>query len=699
MHWIAAGIAGLLVLAALVVSLRRLACEPASRRVILTVLRGLSLLLLLAMLWNPVVITGNTVRVPGELRVLIDTSASMGLPADRQGPSRLDVARTSLEDVLRRVAKTENPSAPTLYSFSSSIRPVRNLADASASGNRTDLAASVGFIAAEAPGARVLIATDGADTESARVLEVARIARAAGLTLNFLAVGKPWPVRDVAVTSIQAPRQVREGASFELKGTVRSQGVGEDRLTVDVIREDRTIATRQVPTGRPGAVEVSLKAGAPGRYRYELRVPAVDGEVTGANNSRAALVTVLPDRTRILLIAGAPNPEYAAIKRLLLADRDLKVTCLVRKADSDWWRDDSALRKASLVSSLSPRPDAVILQDVPGPALAPVAGRIAELVGSGAGVAILGGPLSARSPISGALGTLLPAQFQGSYLDEVFDVAAGSGLDSLGLEAGNFAGLPALRGRNALGSPRRGATVALSVGGSPLLVTGTVGRGRAAVLSTNSTHRWVLSAGNSDAGEKAFAQLWEGLLDWLTEVRDDRPVVAEFDRAAYPLGEHARLLVQVSDSTGLPVDGAEVIARTQLAGEKGRFTCAPDPQFPGRYQAFIPGPIPGEITASVSAVLSGRDLGTDSARTRFVPSEIELAVSQPNRALLEALAKQTGGVVASPGQEETLAGALQAPVQEVSRETRRNPLREGWVLCILAGLLGLDWALRRAWGV
>ncbi|MDI9585043.1 MAG: hypothetical protein QM473_12540 [Acidobacteriota bacterium] len=699
MHWIAAGIAGLLVLAALIVSLRRLASEPASRRVLITVLRGLSLLLLLAMLWNPVTTTGNTVRVPGEPRVLIDTSASMGLPVDGQGPSRLYFARDSLGEVLRRIAGTENPAAPELYSFSSTVRHLRDLTAVAADGDRTDLAAAVGFIAAEAPGAPVLIATDGADTESARVEETGQTARAAGLKLSFLAVGKPRPVRDVAVTAIQAPRQVREGASFELQATIRSQGIGDRRLPLDVLRDGRTVTTRQVPAGKPRTVSVSLKAGAPGRYRYELRVPAVEGEITGANNSRAALVNVLPDRTRVLLIAGAPNPEYAAIKRLLLADRNLNITCLVRKTAADWWRDDSTPRKASLASSLSPRPDAVILQDVPGAAVASIADRIAQLVRAGAGVAVLGGPQISASPISGPLGTVLPAHLQGSYLDEVFDVTPGAGLDALGLEAGSLSGLPALRGRNALGSPRRGASVSLSAGGSPLLVTGPAGQGRAAVLATNSTHRWVLSAGSSNPGQKAFAHLWGSLLDWLTEVRDDRPVVAEFDRDAYPLGESARLLVQVSDSAGLPVDGAEVTARTELAGERGRFTCPADSQVPGRYQAFIPGPVPGEMTASVTASLSGRDLGIDSARTRFVPSERELAVSQPNRALLEALAKQTGGIVASPGQQEALVKALRSPGQEVSRETRRNPLREAWALWILVGLLGLDWALRRAWGV
>jgi len=55
--------------------------------------------------------------------------------------------------------------------------------------------------------------------------------------------------------------------------------------------------------------------------------------------------------------------------------------------------------------------------------------------------------------------------------------------------------------------------------------------------------------------------------------------------------------------------------------------------------------------------------------------------------------------VASPGQQEALVKALRSPGQEVSRETRRNPLREAWALWILVGLLGLDWALRRAWGV
>lgn len=686
-----------LALAVVVLTVRSLGGEAPWRVAVLVVLRLAAFAsLLVAVVGLPRIVTRES-TVPGELIVAVDDSQSMSLPVAAGKESRLDTARRVLAGLM---GLSGGPGAPRLTTVAVGDGPVDAVpaSGLQAKAERTDLRATLRELAVRhAPGEMVLV-SDGADTRGVRAGELAGLVAGSGLKLTVVTVGEPHTPRDMSVGLLSAPRVVREGSRFELQATVRATGYGQTRIAGEMLRDGEKVRdVAAVARSGTAALKVRLTAGAPGRYWYTLRLPARDDEVTSANNSRSVLVRVVPDKPEVLLIGGAPSMEYAATKRVILGDESLRSRVYVRKtAPAGFWRDDGAPRQSSAAALRElGKTTAVILQDVPAAAVGSLAGPLRDFVRSGGGLLTTVGEQAAGGYPDSALADVLPGSV-GAYVDELTGVqpAGGSGpLSEAIAQAGiPLSSLPTIRGR-ALVTPRQGAQVVLRAGGAPLLVAWQSGRGRVALLATDGLYRWAFSPRGGAEGERALATLWGAMLDWLTEVRDDRPVVAEFEREQYPVGTPARLIVQVTDESFQPVSGAQVVARLQPGGT--RYPCTPLGD--GRYEATIATPEPGALRVAVTASAGARRIGADEAATDVISAAAELLHSRPRPELLRRVAEASEGRSLRPEAVPAAAQSLAPAPRTVRRSTTVDRSRGAAMLVLVVLIWALDWSLRRRW--
>ena len=234
----------------------------------------------------------------------------------------------------------------------------------------------------------------------------------------------------------------------------------------------------------------------------------------------------------------------------------------------------------------------------------------------------------------------------------------------------------------------------------PALAVQRFGRGRTAALMLGDVWRW----GMKDASARVdMEKAWRQLVRWLvTDVPNRIDCTAE----PIPADPNGAMLVQVRvrDEKFQPVDDAAVKIQVESVvfdGGKGapasiQLEAEPALGEPGLYQAtYVPRQTGGyQATAHVTNG-AGSDLGRGLAGWSTDLAAAEFRSLTPNVALLEDLARKTGGEVVAAADLENLARRLphlRAPVMEAwTQPAWHTP---AMLALALACLLG-EWGLRR----
>lgn len=243
----------------------------------------------------------------------------------------------------------------------------------------------------------------------------------------------------------------------------------------------------------------------------------------------------------------------------------------------------------------------------------------------------------------------------------------------------------------------------------PALVVQRFGRGRSAALTIGDVWRWGMQ--NTDA-RADMDKSWRQLLRWLVADVPDRVALTVEPVGSDPNGA-VRLQVRVRDEKYLPLDNAAVQVAVEPitmdapapgtnapAASLIRLQTEPSLSEPGAYEVtFTPRTTGGfravaMVTNTVGALVGQAEAGWVSD---LAADEFRSLV--PNAALLEQIAKRTGGQLVAvkdlPGFVERLP-SVKAPIMEPYAE----PLWHTPALFLLAlVLLVAEWGLRRTGGM
>lgn len=276
-------------------------------------------------------------------------------------------------------------------------------------------------------------------------------------------------------------------------------------------------------------------------------------------------------------------------------------------------------------------------------------------------------------------------------------------------ETERLAHMPKFQVMNALESIKPGATALATAEDQaghvyPALVAQRYGAGRVACVTIGDVWRWGLRGENE---ESDLARFWRQLARWL--VTDAPPQVSvrvepadgdglllhavARDRAFRPL-DAARVVFTVQRNDATPAPGVgPAFAVVSLPGE-------PIPDRPGEFSATLSLRDAGaySVEAEVSDN-SGQVVGRAQAGWVNDPLAEEFASLEPNRALLEEIARRTGGEIIPLTALERFAERLPqraAPLME----SRAWPLwQQSWVLLAVLGCFLAEWFLRRKKGL
>jgi hypothetical protein len=680
----------------------------------LAVLRGLALVAVAFLLARPLLSLAGDAAGKGTIVLLTDRSRSMDLPSDslagEKARTRETVARESADRAERALG---GRFRVVRRSFAARVAAEDSLPGAQREASALGEAIAGALEGVESPRGVVLV-SDGAQTTGR---DPVRAARELGLPVGTVAVGEP-PARDVAVLDVLANPTARVGQATPVE--VRLVAFGPPRrVRLSLADGANRLVTEDVALPGGGAEVVrrlSYRPARAGLTVFEVAAPANAGEAewSAVNNRRAYAQEVLPDRQRVLVLAGSYHWDWTWARRAIAGDSayapDHRVHARggFRRVGPRGGLSAGAEALPASAGALRSYALVALIGVEEGQLPAATAQALADYVASGGGVAVLGG--ASRSgvlalsgtPLGRTLGLARAANTGGLPEARPALTAAGRNSDLVRLDddpAANFAAWAALPPvENAMplavaASDR--VDVADAAGRVPLVVERRAGRGRAVLVNGASTYRWGFSGVDVDAGRR-YERWWGNLLRALGEPAQSEPLRLVPERPLVARGEPVRLNAALQDAAFSPVSGARVTA--QVRGPVQREVVL-ESRGEGAYGATLAGLPPGRYTVGARAEANGRAAGSAQATFWVDAQSAEWQDVAPDAGLLAAVARASNGTSVRPGREADLVQAISAARPRAGRERAVRLWESPFAFALITALLSSEWWLRRRRGL
>jgi uncharacterized membrane protein len=731
----------------------RFARLSAGRRAVLVALRLVVVLMTLVALVRPMLVYTKVEPLRASLVVLVDGSRSMQIEDSLGDASRWAAVRTLLEsasDDLKKLAETWDVKA---YQFDAeshklNLRDGRPELPAAPVGEQSALGAALDEALEREANGRVLgvlLLSDGAQRAAApRDMPpqvAARRLAAENIPLYTITFGKSSGSEraDLAIGDLVTNETIFSEAPTEVRGLVTANGYANQPVRVQLLWESAdgmsAVDTLQVDSGAEGAaVPIVLRhtPRSPGEYKVSLRVEPREGELVTTNNEASTFVTVRAGGINVLYLIGAKQVggraggrEQTFVRASLARSPDIVVEH--RLINYKPMRAD--LRE----TIRDGRFDVFMLDDVDAQGLSSESWQaMADRVREGAGLMMIGGyhsfgpggfrenPLSDVLPIDfgraqrqpfgetprsdvhlPAPVKIQPAAPLGARHPIMQIAGAGARSDA----AATWAALPPLDGANRVARDelKRNATVLAETGDGqrhPLLVAGQWGNGRTLAFAGDSTWKWQM-LGFGDAHRRFWRQsvLWLAKQDEQTEGR----VWIRLPGRRVMRGARVDFSVGAENAEHQPVEAAQFEIKIETPDGK-TLDVAPTKSGDQWGATFRETSAAGDYRIRLTARDGGIVLGTAEARFLVPKQDMELDRPAAEPTLMAQLAEMTkpaGGEALAAEQLPALLKRLAEKSPELKEEVlAKTTYWDTWpFFLIFVGLLGVEWYLRKQWGL
>ena len=591
-----------ILVAVLTVAPRGNKLSPRRKSVLLALRAATAVLLILAML-RPTLVTTETQMLPGTLLLLADKSRSMTV-ADAHGDvPRWDALKSALEAARDQFTEIADAWALKLYTFDEETIEVPynqgefRLPD-EADGSQTAMGAALDDVLEREAQQRivaVLMLSDGAQRAFAPrdqppQIPVDRLATDQ-VPLYTFTFGKPslGLQSDVRIDDLLMNTVLFAETPATVEATLTADGYANQKVKVQLLWENAdgemvAVDTRQI-TINPSRPRVPLTLSHtpkdPGEYKVSVAVESPEGEVAIGNNSQSTFVTVMKGGINVLYLVGSQRigggpgiePRFVRIALSSYPDQHLRYDLI------NYRRQQLDMRDQIRVGDY----DVFLFGNLDYMGLSPDTWQlIADRVGQGAGLAMLGGFHSfgpggfRNTPMDDVLPIIMgPAERQnfgepvrqdmhlpgpvrmvpievGNAMHPVFQ------LDEEAAAQWNWNDLPPIDGANRFDARAIKPNAAVVAAAddpqrSPLVVVGGWGDGRTAAVAFDTTWRWQM---------EGFGELqnrfWRQLVLWLSRKDETggEDVFVRLDQRRYQRGSRVEFSVGALDKNRKPVEGA-----------------------------------------------------------------------------------------------------------------------------------------------
>ena len=569
----------------------------------------------------------------------------------------------------------------------------------------------------------VVVISDGASNKGRDPAEAARVLGRMGVPVFAVGLGQVSPPPDFAVVGIRAPQRALVGDEVVVAAEVTGGGAQATPFPVKLLVNGSESETKRLvaPGGRPTGVTFSFVPARPGRHTVAVAIPTQEGEENAANNEMRAVIEVVEQRIRTLLIEQEPRWEFRFLRNVLERDPSAEVTiCLLRPGIGPL-KGKGYLPTPPTEKAGFEKFDLVVLGDVPPRSLPE--GFLKEAVDfvrvrGGALIVVAGRRGNYRALRGTPIEAILPVLLDGSPALEAPGQPFAAELTQEGSEhlltrlapdpetnEQLWRHLPKLRWSAAVGGLAPGATALLvhpfALAGPtklPVLAIQRVGAGKVMFLGTEDTWRW-----RKAVGDKYHYRFWAQAVRWMVKkqfTKGDPRGRLRLSRAECDVGEEVEVEAFCLGPDGYPLRSGRVWVEVRRDdGHTERLAMEPVASGWGKFRAvFKPQKAGNYVCRPVVSIYGEEPLGSE-AKLKVSVADLEKRFLAQDVHTLSAIAQASGGEYLRVEEIERLPGLLESKVERRVLTAEFSPTRHWAFYCALAAVLASCWLLRKRSGL
>lgn len=681
---------------------------PLARKGLLAAMRFVALFIILFLLFEPLLRRFQNEKRSPSVAILVDDSQS--IRATGKDSTGIGV-RGNLALLARQV--TGLNANVRVFRFSTDLKEIAGHQWSDSirfAGGRTDIARALDQVRDELEHQNlraVVLVSDGQYNAGRNPLFIADRFPA---PIHTIVLGDTTRRRDVLVRRVVSNEIAYVGSEQPIQ--VGLQSSGYDGVPVSItLRDGGTVLGSGQVTLREGveaSLDLTYTPTRPGIHRFTVSAAPLAGEQTTRNNAEAITVRVLDQKRRVLLLAGAPDPDVAAVRQVLEATLGTDILTLVQKAPG-------AFYEGTFPANLSGT-DAMVLVNYPGRVVDPaILRRVGEAARAGTPVFFMLGSQTNLAAVEQYLGDVIPATpvtiRQGFVEAEMTPSPQGLShplLNVPGVQPELWQQLPPVQYSESRWQASPDAQVLATTRirevamGDPLLVVRSRGGMRSAALLGAGVWRWRSLPQDLERLTPLFPSLLSNTIQWVSTREDRRRLRVHPIQETFAEGEPVRFTGEAYDESLKPLDDVAIDVEIRSADGR-RFAHRMEPVGNGRYVLEAGIYPPGTYQFSASGNASNERVGTDSGIFGVGGIALEYKETRADAELMRQIAQRSGGRSLLAAQVNTFTRFLRASNELKPEVTRTEAQMELWrfspFLVLVLALLSAEWFIRKRSGM
>lgn len=672
-----------------------------SRKLMLSGLRALFLILLGLAFLQPSIRISESQTVRRSLPIAVDKSQSFGIRDIGSDKTRVEIGQQVLKDLT--VSLGSELELPT-YQFGGEVTALNSDTPIDADAPSTAIGDTIDSILAGHAGqplAGIVLLTDGNSNHGRGLGQGVK----GDVPLYIVGIGATATV-DASIRLLDAPPTVLAGDRVPVVVMLETQGLEGETGEVSLMQDGIEVARRQIDfTGGEQSVPLEFLPVRTGAFDLEARVETPRQEVLTGNNSIRERIDVIDSSIRVLMVEQAPRWEFNYLQAMLLREPRVQLKCVLFEADAEATRESGSPYLEAFPSRADLFDyDLVILGDVDPDILTDAYQRLLiEYVSrAGGALVIVAGKrfMPSRYRYS-SIKSLLPIGIASSELDArvasdplrmrpLGDDPMLILADDPGENASVWEALPPIFWKASVAGVKPGATVlAETDAGDPLAVLQPYGSGEVFFLGTDNAWRW-----RRHGGDRLHTRFWGQIIQRLAGsrlVERSRRASVQTDKRRYRPGEQISIQATLRSADWQPLTQETVIANFRSGdGSEREIALRAVPGQPGDFQANAIADQPGTVQISIPEAREIRP--------------VDLSIAGDNRELqaltvdidrLQHLAESSGGRFFTVKDVADLPAAIQNRSATINR-TRDAALWASLLFFIILLVpLTAEWILRK----